>query len=102
MKQHETYKSVLMSEDLGEDHRESIVECAVSIFDDQTEIDVIETETDKLELKVPHRLRPTDKNELCRYIEDLVADRLTPDETIILDKRVSWPNPKYEICIGHE
>ena len=39
------------------------------------------------------------RNEVCALIEERLSSELRSVETIVLIQRVSWPEPKYQICI---
>lgn len=102
MNQHEANKSVLTPGDLDEHQRNVIIENAGHVFDDEPEIDLVESERGTLELVVPNQLAPADQDDLCREIAEQLTGRLDRGETITLVRREGWPNSTYEICIERE
>ena len=78
---------------------ERIIE-EVRTFDTELSgVDIAESPDGVAELTTQDEIPGAVRDEVCALIEERLSSELRSVETIVLIQRVSWPEPKYQICI---
>lgn len=102
MKQHDTYNSAVTLDDFGDQGRARLTDSVGAVFDESDEVVLAESPGGAAELRVPDTIPAVDKPDVRETIETHLETPLDTYETVVLNKRVSWPNPRYEICVDFE
>lgn len=102
MKQHDTYNSAVTLDDFGDQRRAHLTDSIGAVFDESDEVVLTESPSGAAELRVPDTIPAVDKPDVRETIETHLEAPLDTYETVVLNKRVSWPDPRYEICVDFE
>jgi uncharacterized membrane-anchored protein len=102
MKQHGTYQRAVTLSDLPEGAREALVASLDELFEDSVEVEVTESPNGIAELRLSEAVPAARRRHVLAAIRDHVGVELADVETVVLDQRVSWPEPRYEVCIDFE
>jgi len=97
--EHDTFHKAVTPADFTAADEERIIEEIRTLDSRLVDVKMVESPGGVTELvtnsEIPSRLRP----EVCDLIEEQLSSELRLVETVVLSQRVSWPNPKYQICI---
>ena len=97
--EHSTFHKAVDPTDFTAADEERIIE-EVRTFDTELSgVDIAESPDGAAELIAQDEIPGTVQNEVCALIEEQLSSELRSVETIVLIQRVSWPEPKYQICI---
>ena len=97
--EHSTFHKAVDPADFTAADEERIIE-EVRTFDTELSgIDIAESPDGAAELIAQDEIPGMVQNEVCALIEERLSSELRSVETIVLSQRVSWPEPKYQICI---
>ena len=97
--EHSTFHKAVDPADFTAADEERIIE-EVRTFDTELSgIDIAESPDGAAELIAQDEIPGAVRDEVCTLIEERLSSELRSVETIVLIQRVSWPEPKYQICI---
>ena len=102
MRDHDIYNLAATLDDVSEERREALTESVGELFAAPTEVRLTESPNRVAELQVPEAIPSSDKPDIRTVVESCVEYSLDSYEAIVLNQRVGWPNPRYEICVDFE
>jgi dsDNA-binding SOS-regulon protein len=101
MKDHETYQKAVTLADLPDETRTRLVEAVEGLLDDAVSVVLAESPNGVAELLLSDSIPAPRKGAVTVRVEAHLEDELAGAETVVLDQRVSWPAPRYELCIDY-
>ena len=97
--EHSTFHKAVDPADFTAADEKRIIE-EVQTFDTELSgVDIAESPDGVAELTTQDEIPGAVQDEVCAIIEERLSSELRSVETIVLIQRVSWPEPKYQICI---
>ena len=98
-KEHSTFHKAVVPADFTAADEERIIEEVQTLGSGLSGVDIAESPDGVAELIAQGEIPGAVQNEVCALIEERLSSELRSVETIVLMQRVSWPEPKYQICI---
>lgn len=99
MKTHNTYQYLVTANDVDEEQREEITgELGDAIGTDGIRFE--EADDGALEMVVPDSIPNARKPTARETLEAKIPYSFDEHESVVLELHVSWPTPRYRICIG--
>ena len=102
MKQHDIYKNVVTLDDFTDQGQAHITDSISRIFDGSDEVALAESSNGTAQIQVPSTIPTVNKPNVRQTIEYHLEASLRAHERIVLNQRVLWPEPRYEICIDFD
>lgn len=102
MRDHGIYNLAATLDDIPEERRETLTESIRELFAASAEVRLTESPNGTAELQVPEAISSSDKPDIKAVVESCVEYSLDSYEAIVLNQRVGWPEPRYEICVDFE
>ena len=102
MRDHGIYNLAATLDDIPEERRETLTESVGELFAAPTEVRLTESPNGVAELQVPEPVPSSDEPGARSVVESCVEYPLDSHEAIVLNQRVGWPEPRYEICVDFE
>ena len=102
MQDHGIYNLAVAPSDVPEERRETLTESVGELFAAPAEVRLTESPDGVAELQVPETISSSDKSDIKAVVESCVEYSLDSHEAIVLNQRVGWPEPRYEICVDFE
>ena len=99
MKTHSTYQYLVTVDDIDEEQRDRITD-AIGDEIGAENIRFEEAGDGAFELVVPDSIPKVRKPTVRETIEAEIPYSLDQHESVVLELHVSWPTPKYRVCIG--
>lgn len=99
MEKHDVHRYVLTDDDLEDSTQVAVLEAVDELQD--TFQPRFEVQDGRLELVTEERLPPIVKEDLRQELKARVSYEFGDNERLYLDRRVSWPVSRYELCIGY-
>ena len=101
MKQHDTYQRAVTPSDIPAAARDGLMEALQWYFDASVDVELGESPNGIAELRLSESVPTARRRDVVETVEDHVGADLSSVETVVLNQRVSWPEPRYELCIDH-
>jgi hypothetical protein len=98
--EHSTFHKAVDPADFTAADEERIIEEVQTLDSELSGIDIAESPDGVAELITQDEIPGAIQNEVCALIEERLSSELRSAETIVLSQRVSWLEPKYQICIN--
>ena len=102
MQEHDIYNLAATLDDIPEERRETLTESVGELFAAPAEVRLAESPNGVAELQVPETIPSSSKLDIKAVVESCVEYSLDSYEAIVLNQRVGWPEPRYEICVDFE
>ena len=97
--EHNTFHKAVDPADFTAADEKRIIEEVRTLDSELSGVDIAESPDGVAELIAQDEMSGAVQNEVCALIEERLSSELRSVETIVLSQRVSWPEPKYQICI---
>ena len=97
--EHSTFHKAVDPADFTIADEERIIKEIRTLDSKLSGVNIAESPDGVAELIAQNEIPSTVRNEVCALIEEQLSSELRSVETIVLSQRVSWPEPKYQICI---
>jgi len=99
MKTHTTYQYLVTADDIDEKQRDQITgELGDELGTESIRFE--QADDDALELVVPDSIPNARKPSVRETLEAEIPYSFGEYESVVLELHVSWPTPRYRICIG--
>ena len=102
MRDHHIYNLAATLDDIPEERQETLTESVRELFAASAEVRLAESQNGVAELQVPETISNSDKPDVRAVVESCVEYSLDSYEAIVLNQRVGWPEPRYQICVDFE
>ena len=102
MRDHNTYNLAATLDDIPEERRETLIKSIRELFAASAEVRLTESPNGVAELQVSETIPSSNKPDVRAVVESCVEYSLDSYEAIVLNQRVGWPEPRYEICVDFE
>lgn len=102
MQDHGIYNLAATPDDIPEERRETLIESVGELFAASAEVRLAESPDGIAELQVPETIPSSDKPDIKAVVKSCVEYSLNSYEAVVLNQRVDWPEPRYEICVDFE
>jgi hypothetical protein len=99
MKNHQTYQYVVTPDDVGEEKRDEISGEIRDVIGAES-LRFEEADDGVLEMVVSDTIPNARKSDVRETLEAGLAYSFDLHESVVLELHVSWPTPRYRICIG--
>ena len=97
--EHSTFHKAVDPADFTAADEERIIEKVQTFDTELSGVEIAESPDGAAELIAQDEIPGAVQDEICALIEERLSSELRSVETIVLIQRVSWPEPKYQICI---
>ena len=97
--EHNTFHKAVDPADFTAADEKRIIEEVRTLDSELSGVDIAESPDGAAELIAQDEIPGAVQDNICALIEERLSSELRSVETIVLSQRVSWPEPKYQICI---